>query len=256
MKRGGAMEDRRLRRTRERLRESLLELLGEKDIRAVTVKELTDRADVNRGTFYSHYQDIYDMLDQLEAEVFGEFTALLDAYTQADLERGLEPILRDVFCFVDRHAGLCLRLMAGDQENAFFQRLRQEIHRRAMEEGPSAWCRAGSPTAGRSPRRTWPPWRAPSSSTASSPAGSGEGKGGVPPPRRLGGYCLRRGLARRVVAPHKIKWFRGRAGVVAPRAVRRSQRRKKTFPGGEGLFSFPERLRPAGSPCRRSRWSW
>ena len=62
------MEDRRLRRTRERLRESLLELLGEKDIRAVTVKELTDRADVNRGTFYSHYQDIYDMLDQLEAE--------------------------------------------------------------------------------------------------------------------------------------------------------------------------------------------
>ena len=133
MKRGGAMEDRRLRRTRERLRESLLELLGEKDIRAVTVKELTDRADVNRGTFYSHYQDIYDMLDQLEAEVFGEFTALLDAYTQADLERGLEPILRDVFCFVDRHAGLCLRLMAGDQENAFFQRLRQEIHRRRLD---------------------------------------------------------------------------------------------------------------------------
>ena len=134
MKRGGTMEDRRLRRTRERLRESLLELLGEKDLRSVTVKELTDRADVNRGTFYSHYQDIYDMLDQLEAEVFGEFTALLDAYTQADLERGLDPILRDVFCFVDRHAGLCLRLMAGDQENAFFQRLRREIHRRAMED--------------------------------------------------------------------------------------------------------------------------
>lgn len=139
------MEDRRLRRTRERLRESLLELLGEKDIRAVTVKELTDRADVNRGTFYSHYQDIYDMLDQLEAEVFGEFTALLDAYTQADLERGLEPILRDVFCFVDRHAGLCLRLMAGDQENAFFQRLRQEIHRRAMEDWGELYGFAGAP---------------------------------------------------------------------------------------------------------------
>lgn len=139
------MEDRRLRRTRERLRESLLELLGEKDIRAVTVKELTDRADVNRGTFYSHYQDIYDMLDQLEAEVFGEFTALLDAYTQADLERGLEPILRDVFCFVDRHAGLCLRLMAGVQENAFFQRLRQEIHRRAMEDWGELYGFAAAP---------------------------------------------------------------------------------------------------------------
>ena len=73
------MEDRRVRRTRERLRESLLALLGEKDLRAVTVKELTDRADVNRGTFYAHYRDIYDMLERMEEELFEEFTALLDA---------------------------------------------------------------------------------------------------------------------------------------------------------------------------------
>ena len=139
------MEDRRVRRTRERLRESLLALLGEKDLRAVTVKELTDRADVNRGTFYAHYRDIYDMLERMEEELFEEFTALLDAYTQADLERGLEPILRDVFFFVDRHAMLCLRLMAGDQENVFFQRLRREIHRRAMEEWGELYGFAAAP---------------------------------------------------------------------------------------------------------------
>lgn len=32
----------------------------------ITVRELTERADVNRGTFYSHYQNIYHMLEQVE----------------------------------------------------------------------------------------------------------------------------------------------------------------------------------------------
>ena len=53
---------------------------GEKSIRDITVKELTQRADVNRGTFYSHYQDIYDMVRQLENELFEEFDGVLDAY--------------------------------------------------------------------------------------------------------------------------------------------------------------------------------
>ena len=40
---------------------------------------------------------------------------------------------------------LCLRLMAGDQENAFFQRLRQEIHRRAMEDWGELYGFAAAP---------------------------------------------------------------------------------------------------------------
>ena len=56
--------DRRVRRTRAQLRRALTELLEEKDIRSVTVRELTERADVNRGTFYAHYSDIYDLVEQ------------------------------------------------------------------------------------------------------------------------------------------------------------------------------------------------
>ena len=54
--------DRRVRRTRAQLRQALTALLREKDLKDITVRELTDRADVNRGTFYSHYQDVYDMV--------------------------------------------------------------------------------------------------------------------------------------------------------------------------------------------------
>ena len=49
-------QDRRVRRTRMRLQQAMLELLKEKDARSITVRELTQRADVNRGTFYAHYK--------------------------------------------------------------------------------------------------------------------------------------------------------------------------------------------------------
>ena len=58
-------QDRRVRRTRMRLQQAMLELLKEKDARSITVRELTQRADVNRGTFYAHYKDVFDLLDQM-----------------------------------------------------------------------------------------------------------------------------------------------------------------------------------------------
>ena len=62
--------DRRIRKTKQRLRQSLTELLAQKPLSKITVQELTERADVNRGTFYSHYKDISDMKEQIERELF------------------------------------------------------------------------------------------------------------------------------------------------------------------------------------------
>ena len=92
--------DRRVRRTRTRLQQAMLELLQEKDARSITVRELTQRADVNRGTFYAHYKDVFDLLDQMEAELFERLSSLLSSYAPEDLQKGLTPLLTDVFrCF-------------------------------------------------------------------------------------------------------------------------------------------------------------
>ena len=40
------------------------------DIQDISVKELTELVDINRGTFYLHYDDIYDMLHKVEDEMF------------------------------------------------------------------------------------------------------------------------------------------------------------------------------------------
>ena len=63
----GVAMDRRIRRTRQALQGALVTLMAEKGYEAVTVQDVIDRADVGRSTFYAHYSDKADLLqDSLE----------------------------------------------------------------------------------------------------------------------------------------------------------------------------------------------
>jgi len=69
-------EDRRVARTRRALREALLELIQEKGYAAVTVEEITERADLGRTTFYLHYRDkealLLESLEQIADALRGQ----------------------------------------------------------------------------------------------------------------------------------------------------------------------------------------
>lgn len=65
----GEKTDRRVRMTKRMLRDSLISLMSEKPISRITVKELCEAADINRGTFYAHFGSPYDLLRQIETEV-------------------------------------------------------------------------------------------------------------------------------------------------------------------------------------------
>lgn len=68
-------EDLRVRRTRKLLQKAMLEAAREKGFAHVTVRDITERAMVNRATFYRHYQDKYDLL----THYMGELSALIDS---------------------------------------------------------------------------------------------------------------------------------------------------------------------------------
>lgn len=70
-----AKTDRRIKRTRYLLVHALTSLMLKKSIKDITVKELCESVDINRGTFYLHYKDIYDMLEQTEQELLEQFEA-------------------------------------------------------------------------------------------------------------------------------------------------------------------------------------
>lgn len=72
------MKDRRTIKTKRAIRESFLELLKEKEVQQITVSELSRKADLGRGTFYLHYQDVFDLYEQLEKELFDQLGGLYD----------------------------------------------------------------------------------------------------------------------------------------------------------------------------------
>ncbi|HEU5383034.1 MAG TPA: TetR/AcrR family transcriptional regulator [Ktedonobacteraceae bacterium] len=66
--------DRRVQRTRQLLRQAAIETMKEKGFLAMTIQDIADQANVNRGTFYAHYPDKYALLDEL---IRDQFQALL-----------------------------------------------------------------------------------------------------------------------------------------------------------------------------------
>ena len=61
-------ENRKVKYTKRVIRESLYELLKIKAINKITVKELTELADINRSTFYAYYETMQDLIEEIEIE--------------------------------------------------------------------------------------------------------------------------------------------------------------------------------------------
>ena len=70
--------DRRIRRTRDRLGDAVIELVKEKGFEAVTVQDVLDRAQVGRSTFYAHYRDKDDLFFSDLEEFLEAMGSLID----------------------------------------------------------------------------------------------------------------------------------------------------------------------------------
>lgn len=69
-------KDRRVKRTKKMIRDALSELMKNKAFEEISVTDITKKADINRGTFYLHYEDKYDLLDQSEEEIIQEINKI------------------------------------------------------------------------------------------------------------------------------------------------------------------------------------
>jgi AcrR family transcriptional regulator len=116
-------QDRRIRKTRQQLRDAMILLLKEKSITEISVREISELADINRGTFYLHYKDVYDMVEQIENEIFNEFNSVVNARTTEELRDNTELILEDLFNYMSENALLCSVLLSHNGDIAFLQKL-------------------------------------------------------------------------------------------------------------------------------------
>lgn len=60
------MESKRVQGTKQKIKDAFLELYKQKRIEKISIKEITEKAHINRGTFYVYYIDIYDLQEKVE----------------------------------------------------------------------------------------------------------------------------------------------------------------------------------------------
>ena len=114
-------DDRRVRKTKKALYDALAKLLMKKKLQNITIRELTDAADIHRATFYAHYQDIYDLYEQIENSVISE----LNTIVSNDPTHSYDGLYVALIDFIYKNGVLCNMLMSGNGGLDFQKRVNQ-----------------------------------------------------------------------------------------------------------------------------------
>lgn len=112
-------EDRRVRKTKRALQEGLAELLLETNLRKITVRELTDKVDIHRATFYAHYKDIYDLYEQIENTVFDELSKII----VRDPSHKYDDIFKVIIDYIHSNSKICRMFISKNGNHSFYNRI-------------------------------------------------------------------------------------------------------------------------------------
>lgn len=126
--------DHRVRVTKMLIRRAFTNLLKQKPIQSITVKELCAAAGINRGTFYAHYTDMYDLLAKIEEEMFEDFQKMLEPLLATEQD-DLTPvkITAGIFQCLKDNADLCTVTLGDFGDKQFAKRLINLGRERCLE---------------------------------------------------------------------------------------------------------------------------
>ena len=115
----GASTDRRIRKTRAALKKSLTTLLQQKSVKDISVREVSELADVNRATFYLHYKDVFDLLEQSEQDLLSELHAVIDEIPGDVIQKRPVLLFEKVYGLCRENADL-VRILLGENGDIRF----------------------------------------------------------------------------------------------------------------------------------------
>ena len=127
-------EDLRVIKTRQAILSTFKEMVCEMDYDQITIKELTERAMINRKTFYLHYQDLDELLYLMQAEIITNFTQREISYRSMD---DIKAIIREFFSYSATMPELYERIMCSGSYATSFAAINNAImqHRAITNKG-------------------------------------------------------------------------------------------------------------------------
>lgn len=125
--------DRRTRRTKKLLKNAFIELLLQKKITELSIKELCEQADINRGTFYLHYTDIYDLKRELEDEILNQLESLILNHPSLQSSEDSYLLFLDMFQLAQENAALLTAFMGNNGDISFLNKMQLLFRDRYLE---------------------------------------------------------------------------------------------------------------------------
>ena len=136
--------NRSVRNTKARIRRAFLELMQEKQYTKISVQELSEKAEINRATFYLHYKDVYDLIDQIENEFMLQVSEALKHIGREQYVPGQHPQHTAVFKVMNQNLDLCSILMSKNGDIGFYHKLMEAMYNSIYTKWKDA-CRGHVP---------------------------------------------------------------------------------------------------------------
>ena len=124
--------DLRIKKTKRAIRSAFYELIKEKPLEKITVREIAERAEINKTTFYAHYETVYDLVDQLEQEAVAEVISQLN--TVQGLLSSPRAFVRELYALLSKNQ-LCTEFFSAPAMAQFTAHLRNAILEKVQQDG-------------------------------------------------------------------------------------------------------------------------
>lgn len=130
----GDKTNRKIKYTKMVLKESFIKLLKEKPISRITITEICEEADINRATFYAHYCDQFDLLQQIEQELIDDINRYLSDYSFQENDPGSVRLMEQIFEYIKENSELCSVLLSEGGDKKFLNNILAIVQRQCIDE--------------------------------------------------------------------------------------------------------------------------
>ena len=114
-------KDRRAVRTASQIKEVMLDFMEKKAIHEISVSELCKVCQINRATFYDHYRDVFDLVQDMESDILMQLQELMELVKPE--QTPAEEVSNLFFGFLEEHRHQMKLLLSGERSWEFSQRL-------------------------------------------------------------------------------------------------------------------------------------
>jgi len=127
------MHTKKTQQTREKMLNAFIELLDQKDISQISVIDIVTKSEVHRATFYRHFEDKYDLIQQAEDTIFEEIDALFNKYVRNTTESSIgtedfKAYREDLLNLFVKHSAFITAMLSSNGDLTFENALYQKIY--------------------------------------------------------------------------------------------------------------------------------